>query len=326
MREYLELSRSFNAGLTAIAPVLGAISNGEGRLLMLFLFFLVGFFGHCYGFALNDIMDYKIDRLSMELKERPLVSGKITLKRAWIFTILMLLISIAIAVALAHLYSNFYSLIPLALSAISITIYDLISKKYPAMDIFVASGIFLIIFYGAFSVNKQISELSWIVCLLGTLQVLFMQFIAGGLKDAEHDYKANANTLAIKLGVRVNGELSIPNSFKFLAYFLQIIYMFFIFYPFFYIDEFKEKILLLILLTLLGMIMLFISYKLLSMKRFVRTEVRKYIGMHYFINFALVPVMLTAINPWLLFVAFLPPSAFLLSNITLHRSLLPKTM
>ncbi|HDN95693.1 MAG TPA: hypothetical protein ENG71_01320, partial [Thermoplasmatales archaeon] len=62
IKEYLKLSRSFNAGLTAIAPVLGAIANGESNLYCLILFFLVGFFGHCYGFALNDIVDYKIDR------------------------------------------------------------------------------------------------------------------------------------------------------------------------------------------------------------------------------------------------------------------------
>ena len=74
IQEYLKLSRSFNVGLTALAPVLGALSNGENNLVNLILFFLVGFFGHCYGFALNDIVDFKIDKLSHDLEDRPLVS------------------------------------------------------------------------------------------------------------------------------------------------------------------------------------------------------------------------------------------------------------
>ncbi|HEC82730.1 MAG TPA: hypothetical protein ENI53_02470, partial [Thermoplasmatales archaeon] len=327
VKEYLKLSRSFNAGLTAIAPVLGALSNGEENLFYLFLFFLVGFFGHCYGFALNDIIDYKIDKLADGLEDRPLVSGRISLRKAWIFTIFMFIISFIIAGFVSYIYSNYTSLIIIALSAISITVYDIISKKYPAMDIFVAGGIFLLILYGAFTVNMSLSLLSIIVSVLGTLQVLFMQFIAGGLKDAEHDYNANAKTLAIKLGVRVkNREMFIPNSFKILAYSLQLIYLFFLFYPFYAVFSFREKFIQIILISFLATIMIYISYLLLSQKKFFRDRVRKYIGMHYYINFSLVPLMLTSINPFIGFIALLPPLTFILSNITLHGALLPKTM
>lgn len=326
IKEYLKLSRSFNAGLTAIAPVLGALSCGEERLLNLFLFFLVGFFGHCYGFALNDIVDYKIDRLSDELRDRPLVSGKISLRNAWIFTIAMLFMSIATAIYIAILYSNYLSIILLIASAISITIYDFISKRFPAMDIFVATGILLLILYGAYTVGKPI-ELTAIVASLGTLQVLFMQFIAGGLKDAEHDYKGNARTLAIKLGVRVeNKRLFVPAKFKLLAYTLQAIYLILLFYPFYAFDEFKGKYFQIALLSVLALIMLYASHRLLSMKMFVRNVARKYIGLHYYINFSLVPIMLTVVNPFIGLIAFIPPAAFILSNLTLHGSLLPKTM
>lgn len=326
IKEYLKLSRSFNAGLTAIAPVLGAISNGEGNLFCLFLFFLVGFFGHCYGFALNDIVDYKIDKLSKELKDRPLVSGKISLRNAWIFTVSMLIISFILAISVAYIYSNFVSMILLIFSAISITIYDFISKKKPAMDIFVAAGIFLIILYGALTVGR-LSSLALIVALLGTLQVLFMQFIAGGLKDAEHDYKGKAKTLAIKLGVRVeNKKIFIPFSFKFLAYGLQAVYLFFLFYPFYAFEEFKGKFIQIVVLVVLSVAMLYVSHRLLSIKTFVRDAVRKYIGLHYYINFSLVPIMLAVINPFIALIALIPPATFILSNVTLHGTLLPKTM
>ncbi|RLF39266.1 MAG: hypothetical protein DRN21_03810, partial [Thermoplasmata archaeon] len=159
IKEYLKLSRSFNAGLTAIAPVLGALSSGEYALEHLLLFFLVGFFGHCYGFALNDIIDYRIDRLADELTDRPLISGTISIRNAWIFTAAMLVLSLSIAVAIAFMYSAFVPLILLVLSALSITTYNLISKKMPAMDVFVALGVLLLILYGAFTVSGTLSKL-----------------------------------------------------------------------------------------------------------------------------------------------------------------------
>jgi len=325
--EYLKLSRSFNVGLTAIAPVLGALSNGEENIFHLFLFFLIGFFGHCYGFALNDIVDYRIDRLSRELVDRPLVSGKISLRNAWVFTILMLILSFIFAFWIAYIYSNFISILLLLFSAVSITIYDFISKKIPAMDIFVAGGILLLILYGAFTVNMNINQLTIIVALLGTLQVLFMQFIAGGLKDAEHDFRGNARTLAIKMGVRVeNGEMHVPISFKILAHSIQVIYLFLLFYPFYAFNEFEGHFIHVAILAITALVMLYASHRLLGMKKFVRNEARKYIGMHYYINFSLVPIMLSVLNPFIALIAFIPPAAFILSNLALHGSILPKTM
>ena len=57
IREYLKLSRSFNAVLTGISPVMGAIAMGQYNILLLFPLFLIGFLGHTYGFVLNDILD-----------------------------------------------------------------------------------------------------------------------------------------------------------------------------------------------------------------------------------------------------------------------------
>ncbi len=327
IKPYLKLARSFNAGLTGIAPVLGALAAGESKLFHLFIFFLVGFFGHSYGFALNDIMDYRIDRLSSELGERPLVKKEISIRQAWAFTVAMLVLSTAFAFYLATLYSNYFSLFYLFISAICITIYDSISKKFPAMDVFVALGIFFLILYGASTVREKITALTWIVIALGSLQVLFMQFVAGGLKDAEHDYMGNARTLAIKMGVRViNKKMSVPSSFKILTYGLEIVYLIFLFYPFIFLPEFKEKYIQLFILILLSIAMFYISYRLVSMKTFERNTARKYIGLHYYINFSLVPIMLSCINPWVALLAFLPALTFILSNITLHGSLLPKTM
>ncbi|MEA2053983.1 MAG: UbiA prenyltransferase family protein [Candidatus Thermoplasmatota archaeon] len=328
IREYLKLSRSFNAGLTGISPVMGAISMGESHLLPLFLLFLVGFFGHVYGFVVNDILDLKVDKLSAELGDRPLVSGKISGRGAWIFAITSMVLSFIIAAFLSFHYYSFFPAFPiLVLSALSITIYDLISKKYPAMDVFVGAGIFLLILYGASSIGN-LTKLAWIVCGLGTIQVLFMQFIAGGLKDAENDYMAKANTLAIKMGVRVeNKKMFVPSLFKVLAYTLQIVDISLLFIALFFIFGFERSIMQIAVLIPLSIFMVFISTKLLRMKEFERDKARTLIGMHYYVNFSLVPVMLTVINPWIALLIFVPFGAFILSNLTLHGTLLqPKTM
>lgn len=333
VREYLKLARSFNAGLTAAAPVLGAVAMKQFDLVTLFLLFLIGLFGHTYGFALNDILDLRIDKTSKEIRDRPLVSKKITIKKAWIFALSCSIASFILAFYLARSTGSFLPFIILVLSSLSITIYDFISKKFAAMDIFVAGGIFLLILYGASTVSLHISTLAWIVCVLGTIQVLFMQFIAGGLKDIKNDFEKGAKTLALKMGVRMErGMVKVTTSFKILAYSLQILeilLLFSIFFEPFHIfsplNPFHYTQFL--LLVIFSSVMLLSSHRLLSMKHFDRNKARVLIGGHFQINFMLVPILLMALNPWTIFLAVISPAIFVFSNLILHGTLLqPKTM
>jgi len=335
IREYLKLARSFNAVLTGVSPVMGAIAMGQYDVLFLFILFLIGFFGHTYGFVLNDIIDYKIDKTSTEISDRPLISGKISIGKAWTFAVSCMIISFALAFYIGYRTQIYFPIIILALSSILITIYNLISKKLPAMDIFVASAVFFLILYGSTTVTgnlKDVSNLAWIVCILGSIQVLFMQFIAGGMKDIENDYKMGAKTLAIKLGVRVtNGNLKISNSFKGLAYGLQVIDLIVVFLPFFIVWNINNlstiQYVQWIIIILIAVMMFRISSKLLSMKKFERGKARKYIGSHYMINFMIVPIMLMTLNPWAGLLIIFPGLGFILSNLILHGTLLqPKTM
>ena len=245
IREYLKLSRSFNAALTGISPVMGAIAMGQFNILILLILFIIGFLGHTFGFVFNDIIDYKIDKTSKEISDRPLISGTINLKNAWIFAFISVISAFLIAILLAYYSMNFYPIILLAASALFIVLYDLISKKLPFMDIFVGLGIFFFILYGASTVANSIYEISniaWIICILGTLQVLFMQIVAGGMKDIENDYQKGAKTGAIKLGVRIEDKkLKISWTFKFISYLLQIANISFVFIPFFTLTLFINQ-------------------------------------------------------------------------------------
>jgi len=335
IREYFKLARSFNAVLTGISPVMGAIAMEQYNILTLLLLFLIGFLGHTFGFVFNDIIDYKIDKSSTEIHDRPLISGTISLRNGWIFAVLCIMLAFVFAVIQAIHTSIYYPVLILTISAICIITYDLISKKLPFMDILVALGIFFFILYGASTQVQNISEitlLAWIVCILGSIQVLFMQIIAGGLKDIENDYKSGANTGAVKLGVRVlNKKLHTSLSFQLLAYMIQAVDIILVFIPFFIIERFTESIFLAMFQWLtLGIIsgmMIFFSYKLMNMKTFNRKKARTYIGSHYMTNFALVPIMLMTLNPWAGILIFFPALGFILSNIILHGTILqPKTM
>ena len=334
IREYLKIGRSFNAGLTGFAPVMGAVAMTQFDINFLFLLFLVGFFGHTYGFVLNDIIDYKIDKSSKELCDRPLVSGTISIKKAWIFALLSLIIAYIIAFYIAYKTQSYFPIIFIILSSTFITIYDIISKKFPGMDIFVGLGIFFLIFYGASTVvnSYNITILALLVCILGTIQVLFMQFIAGGIKDIENDYNSGAKTLAIYMGVRIENEkLKVSNSFKSLAYGLQLIDLIVVFLPFFIVWDIYNlsnlQYLQWIIISIIGILMFILSYKLLSMKRFDRIKARKLIGSHYMVNFMIVPIMLISLYPWVGILMFFPFLGFIFNNLILHGTLLqPKTM
>jgi 4-hydroxybenzoate polyprenyltransferase len=74
IREYIEITRFFNMGLTGVAPVIGALSMWNVNtltFLKLIILFIIGSLAHSYRFVLNDIMDIKVDVLSKDLTARP---------------------------------------------------------------------------------------------------------------------------------------------------------------------------------------------------------------------------------------------------------------
>ena len=336
MLEYLKLMRPFSGTLTSLMAVMGALAEKQLDFPTLFLLFILGFFSHAYGFVLNDIVDYDIDKTSKEIKNRPLISGTISIKQAWVFTISSLIIAYLITFYFALKTNMYFPIVIYTVFVILATIYDLYSKKFPGMDVFVTTGIFFLIIYGATTVSGGITNLSiitWIVALVGTIQVLYMQVITGGLKDAENDYNEGGRTLALRMGVKVENKiLMVPLSFKILAYSLQIFNILFAFLPFFIIPEFQKAqnpliYSQLVIIGIIGLILLILSYKLLEMNEFKRSRARKLIGSHYVINYGLMSAILMTFNPLIGIIILIPPLAFLMWNKILFGTILePKTM
>ncbi|MEW6070245.1 MAG: UbiA family prenyltransferase [Candidatus Thermoplasmatota archaeon] len=330
LTEYFKLIRSFNLALTAIAPVLGALAMALENisLLALFVLFIIGACSHIYGFVINDYLDVRVDKLTRELKDRPLISGTIKRSSALKLALSALIISWVLTLFFYSNFTQWLKLLFVLIIADSLaTIYNFTSKKLPAMDFFVAGAIYFLIFFGSAAVSFNLTALAIIIALIGFTQVLYMNMINGGLKDIDHDWLANAKTVAVKLGSKVIGNnLKIASSLKTCAHSIIFFHAVLIFSPFvlgnlnFYYWQIAALIVFLIL-------EIYFASKLLFMRKFNRQEVRKNIGLEVIFMYALAPIMLSSLNIYITLLALVPPLGFVISNLILHRSVLkPKTM
>jgi len=317
-------------GFTGVAPVLGALSmwdEGGTSLIKLIVLFAIGCFSHVYGFVINDVMDVKVDKLSQELTARPLVSGSITIKKATYFAISCMIASFILSTIFFEELTSFIFLISiLILAYILATIYNIASKKYPGMDIFVAGAVFFLIIAGASTVGTP-TILAWIVALIGAIQVLFMNMINGAIKDIDHDVKGMANTIAIKLGAGTHGGIvTLPIAFKTVGYAVELARSCLVFVPFIFLSLIYQswQIAVLLILTVLTF---FSIYKLFSIKKFDRNRIRKHIGIIVIFMYSTTPIMLSSLNLYIILVAFVPPLWFVSSNLLIHKTIFePKTM
>ena len=297
--EYARLLRLPGLGGLSIATVFGAISVGILDLQNLAILFLIGAFSAIYGFVLNDYADVEIDKLSKELSNRPLVKGTISKKTALIICILCFIgVFITIFMFFYKDQPSFYfGLLCISLSAVFGTVYNLYGKKIIASDFLLALSEALLVLFGALMVvqNEALSIFTWIIFLLTFNQLVYMNAVEGGLKDADHDYLMNVKNIALKIGVKVtkDNKLIIPASFKIFGLGIRLFSTCLIFVPLvFYKETFDFELWHIALLALFALGVLFSSTKLLTLKRFERNKIRKLITAQGFLRYSLVPLML----------------------------------
>ena len=330
LRDYIELTRLFNMGLTAVAPVLGALSMwdvGSLELWRLCVLFLIGSMSHIYGFVINDVIDIRLDKLSKDLSARPLVRGSITRRAAVIFAVSCMIGSFLLSLVF---FSDMFRYLVLAgilfIAYFLATVYNIASKKYPGMDLVLASAIFFFILFGAWTIGTP-TTLAYIVALIGGIQVLFMNMINGAIKDIDHDKQGSANTVAIRLGARVQaGTMVLPLSFKSTGYLIEVIRIVLVFLPF-VILGLSASLWQVALLVVLSLATFYSIYRLFSIKTFDRAKIRKCIGIIVIFMYATAPIMLSSLNIYIILAALIQPIWFFASNLVLHKTMFePKTM
>jgi len=321
--------------LTGLAPVMGALAMGQHDLVVLCVLFVVGCLGHTYGFTQNDIVDVSHDRSVKEIASRPLVKGTISISHAKSFAYLSLVICLLLAFTLSLLMHNSGSFVVFLIPVACVTLYNYISKRYAYADLLLAFGMFCFILWGALvqaSSFQDVSLLAWVLCFLGAIQVLYMNIVAGGLKDIKHDREKKAQTTAIHLGVHMNDTaLMISVKFALVAYVLQVLNIAIAFLPVLLNPIPPSNTLLpylqisVLVMTSIGMLVF--VYRLLRLKQFERRTVRRLIGFHYYLNFCLAPLLLLSISLWAVLLLDIPAIGFVVSNLVLHEKLMePEVM
>jgi len=122
-----------------------------------------------------------------------------------------------------------------------------------------------------------------------------MNAVEGGIKDSDHDYKMGVINIALKSGVKVDRDnLSIPLHFKAFGMGIRLFSAVLLFLPFIYF-KFPAYDWQIVILALVTLGMLYFSIKLITLKTFDRSKIRKYIGTQSFLRYSLVPIMLISI-------------------------------
>lgn len=292
---YAKLLRIPGLGGLAIPPVIGAITVGELDLYKLLILFIIGSLAAIYGFILNDYADVKLDKLVKELRGKPLVSGDVSLKNAIAICVLCILFSFLFIFLLWQGETlddyKFAAIICIVLAGVFGSIYDLYGKKIVGSDFLVAISVAFVFLLGAFSFGEP-TIFTWVVFLLTFNNILHMNAVEGGIKDADHDHIMGVKNIALSSGVKVDGKrIFIPHGFKAFGIGIRLFSAVLLFIPFvFYGYDYYLWQIVILALAILGV--LYFSVKLLTIKTFERNTIRRYISLQSFLRYSLVPIML----------------------------------
>ncbi|MBN1281125.1 MAG: UbiA family prenyltransferase [Candidatus Thermoplasmatota archaeon] len=295
---YARLLRLPGIGALGIVPVIAALTIGISDLYSLTLVFIIGACASVFGFLVNDIVDVELDRHVDELKKKPLVSGEVSKKNGLMITFLLAFCAFFFIALLWYNqpvdYYKFIGMTCIILAGILGTTYDVYGKKIAGSDFLVAISVALIFLFGALSFGQP-NVITWIIFLLTFENILYMNAVQNGIKDADHDYKMNVSNIALTSGVKVQEtKIVIPRGFQAFGLGLRLGAAVLFFLPavlFHYSYELWE----LILLFLFIILSLYFDVTLLSLKVFDRNKIRKIIGVQSFVRYAIVPIMMLCI-------------------------------
>lgn len=151
---------------------------------------VLGFFAFCLlssiVYIINDITDIEADRKHPVKKNRPIASGRFSIKKASLITLLLLLLN----VLLLSLLNWQFAVMSLLYFLINIS-YSLSLKHIVLLDIFsIAAGFMLRVGAGAFVISVEIS--SWLI--LTTMFISLFLAVMKRRSELELFYSENVNS------------------------------------------------------------------------------------------------------------------------------------
>jgi len=235
--------------------------------------------------------------LSKDLSQRPLVTGIISKKIAYLICIICVVL--VFLICFIFFYKNnisFYlGILCIVIATIAGSIYNIYGKKFALSPFIAALADALFVLVGAYLISPDgnLSIFTWVIFILVYNQFLFMTIIPGGIKDADHDYLMNVKNIAIATGVKLTKEkkLFIPLSFKAIGLFIRFFSSIIVFLPFVFY-EFIFELWQIALLLILVIIVLYLSVELLNIKTLGKKEITKYFAVQGVLRYSIVPILL----------------------------------
>ncbi len=193
---YIQILRPLNLLISIICILLSAFilkQLTENLFPIISVVCLLGGFSN----IINDIIDYKID--SKNNLNRPIALNLISIKGAFIYSILLLFIACIITINFNHLTKSliFFIIIPL------IILYTPFFKKIPLLGNAIVSFILSMVFvitstYLLGEIHRDI-----IPPFIFSFFLMLIREIVKDIADLEGDKKFNIQTLPVKFGINI---------------------------------------------------------------------------------------------------------------------------
>ena len=177
-----------------IGLLLGAIDSGSIEFKNYFILIIGTVLVRSCGCIINDINDYKFDRLVSRTKNRPLASGKMGMTEAWLYFSLLATLSLCL-LFFVPLYTIYASLVV----AVFIMIYPLTKRflKAPQFFLGITFGSGTII---SFSLVSSDFSLSLLILFIGTVLWIISFDTIYAFEDIADDLKIGINSTPILWG------------------------------------------------------------------------------------------------------------------------------
>ena len=164
IKEYIKLMRPkhYLKNFLIFFPI---IFSGNVFNLYYLKISLIGFINFCLAssfiYVINDINDKEKDSKHKTKKNRPIASGKISVRNAFIFSGILAFLIVILQILLNNIINNF-SYIYILLYVILNIGYSLKFKNIPLLDVaLLVSGFFIRVLYGAVIVEIELSN--WLI-------------------------------------------------------------------------------------------------------------------------------------------------------------------
>ena len=177
MKNYLKLLRIkhwLKNGLVLLPLFFGKSIFNLNKIFFVLIAIIIFSFISSIVYIINDINDIEADRNHPKKKNRPLASGKVSIKNAILVLILLIILSISLIIYLYNKTTNiFIILIPLLYLILNI-LYSTKLKHIPIIDVAIlVSGFVLRVYYGGIASNIEISSWLYLMIMFGSFYLGF---------------------------------------------------------------------------------------------------------------------------------------------------------